>query len=619
MKKKLRITIISGLLILAAWISYWIGFDKYYFDYLMITAAVIAGYQVALNAYNTLKKKILSIDALVTIAAIGALFIGEYWESAAVTFLFTFGSYLEARTIGKTRNAVFELMEMVPNKASVKRDNKEVKVDADQVNVGEIVIIRPGEKIPVDGKVVKGESDVNQASITGESKPQKKTKDDEVFSGTINGKGYLEVEAKKVGHDTTFSKIIDLVEEAQEEKAPTEKMMEKFSKYYTPGIIVLSIAAYLITFDIRLALTLLVIGCPGALVISTPISIVSGIGNAAKNGVLIKGGKHLEKAGKTDVVVFDKTGTLTQGKPKVTDIKNYNIKKDELIELAVIAENNSEHHLAQAVINLKKDLNSIKSPEHFESITGKGIKAQINDKKIMIGNKKLLDDQNINISENILKDKYKFNKEGKTTIFVTKNKMIVGLLAISDPPREKAKSTINKLKDRGLSTVMLTGDEEKIAKAIADQLGIDQYKAGLLPEQKVNEIKKIQKQNNIVTMIGDGINDAPSLAVADIGIAMGAAGTDAAIETADIALMADNIEKVPYALGLSKTTSVNIKQNIIFAVLVVFTLLAGVLGKKVFLASGMMVHEVSVLLVTLNAMRILGYNKNTFLGKLIKA
>ena len=510
-------------------------------------------------------------------------------------------------------------MEMAPNKASVKRDNKEVKVDADQVNVGEIVIIRPGEKIPVDGKVVKGESDVNQASITGESKPQKKTKDDEVFSGTINGKGYLEVEAKKVGHDTTFSKIIDLVEEAQEEKAPTEKMMEKFSKYYTPGIIVLSIAAYLITFDIRLALTLLVIGCPGALVISTPISIVSGIGNAAKNGVLIKGGKHLEKAGKTDVVVFDKTGTLTQGKPKVTDIKNYNIKKDELIELAVIAENNSEHHLAQAVINLKKDLNSIKSPEHFESITGKGIKAQINDKKIMIGNKKLLDDQNINISENILKDKYKFNKEGKTTIFVTKNKMIVGLLAISDPPREKAKSTINKLKDRGLSTVMLTGDEEKIAKAIADQLGIDQYKAGLLPEQKVNEIKKIQKQNNIVTMIGDGINDAPSLAVADIGIAMGAAGTDAAIETADIALMADNIEKAPYALGLSKTTSVNIKQNIIFAVLVVFTLLAGVLGKKVFLASGMMVHEVSVLLVTLNAMRILGYNKNTFLGKLIKA
>src|SRR6056297_1640817 len=619
MKKKLRITIISGLLILAAWISYWIGFDRYYFDYLMIIAAVIAGYQVTLNAYNTLKRKVLSIDALVTIAAIGALFIGEYWESAAVTFLFTFGSYLEARTIGKTRNAVFELMEMAPNKASVKRDNKEVKVDADQVNVGEIVIIRPGEKIPVDGKVVKGESDVNQASITGESKPQKKTKDDKVFSGTINGKGYLEVEAKKVGHDTTFSKIIDLVEEAQEEKAPTEKMMEKFSKYYTPGIIVLSIAAYLITFDIRLALTLLVIGCPGALVISTPISIVSGIGNAAKNGVLIKGGKHLEKAGKTDVVVFDKTGTLTQGKPKVTDIKNYNISKDELINLSVSAEKNSEHHLAQAVLNLKENLDSLKSPDQFKSITGKGIKAKINNDEVLIGNKKLLDEYNINISENVLKDKYGFNKEGKTTIFVTKNNNVVGLLAISDPPREKAESTITKLKNKGLKTVMLTGDEEKIAKSIANKLGIDEYKAGLLPEDKVNEIKKIQKQKYIVTMIGDGINDAPSLAVADIGIAMGAAGTDAAIESADIALMADNIEKVPYALGLSKSTSVNIKQNIIFAVLVVFTLLAGVLGKKVFLASGMMVHEVSVLLVTLNAMRILGYNKNTFLGKLIKA
>ncbi len=619
MKKKLRITIISGLLILAAWISYWIGFDRYYFDYLMIIAAVIAGYQVALNAYNTLKRKVLSIDALVTIAAIGALFIGEYWESAAVTFLFTFGSYLEARTIGKTRNAVFELMEMAPNKANVRRDNKEVKVDADQVKVGETVIIRPGEKIPVDGKVIKGESDVNQASITGESKPQKKEIDDEVFSGTINGKGYLEVKAEKVGHDTTFSKIIDLVEEAQEEKAPTEKMMEKFSKYYTPGIIVLSIAAYLITFDIRLALTLLVIGCPGALVISTPISIVSGIGNAAKNGVLIKGGKHLEKAGKTDVVVFDKTGTLTQGKPKVTDIKNYNISKNELINLAVSSEKNSEHHLAQAVLNLKENLDSLKSPDKFESITGKGIKAKINNDEVLIGNKKLLIEHNINISENILKDKNEFNKEGKTTIFVTKNNNVVGLLAISDPPREKAKSTITKLKNKGLKTIMLTGDEEKIAKSIAHKLGIDEYKAGLLPEDKVNEIKIIQNQNNIVTMIGDGINDAPSLAVADIGIAMGAAGTDAAIETADIALMADNIEKVPYALGLSKSTSVNIKQNIIFAVLVVFTLLAGVLGRRVFLASGMMVHEVSVLLVTLNAMRLLSYNKNTFLGKLIKA
>jgi Cd2+/Zn2+-exporting ATPase len=619
MKKKLKITIISGLLILTAWISYWFGFDKYYFDYLMIIAAVIAGYQVALNAYKTLKRKVLSIDALVTIAAIGALFIGEYWEAAAVTFLFTFGSYLEARTIGKTRNAVFELMEMAPNKASVRRDNKEVKLDADQVKVGETVIIRPGEKIPVDGKVIKGDSDVNQASITGESKPQKKSKDDEVFSGTINGKGYLEVKAKKVGHDTTFSKIIDLVEEAQEEKAPTEKMMEKFSKYYTPGIIVLSIAAYLITFDIRLALTLLVIGCPGALVISTPISIVSGIGNAAKNGVLIKGGKHLEKAGKTDVVVFDKTGTLTQGKPEVTDIKNYDISKDELIRLAVTAENNSEHHLAQAVLNLKNDIDSLKSPEYFESITGKGIKAKIDNEHILIGNKKLLNENNIKISDNILTDKFKFNNAGKTTIFVTKNNNVVGLLAISDPPREKAKGTVNRLKNRGIKTVMLTGDEEKIAKEIAQSLGIDEYKAGLLPEDKVNEIKKIQNQNNIVTMIGDGINDAPSLAVADIGIAMGAPGTDAAIETADIALMADNIEKVPYALGLSKSTSVNIKQNIIFAVLVVFTLLAGVLGRKVFLASGMMVHEVSVLLVTLNAMRLLGYDKKTFLGKLIKA
>jgi Cd2+/Zn2+-exporting ATPase len=341
MKKKLRITLISGILIVVAWLAHWLGLNDNYFNYLMIIAAVVAGYQVALNAYHTLKRKIMSIDALVTIAAVGALFIGEYWEAAAVTFLFTFGSYLEARTMGKTRNAIFELMEMAPSTASVRRNGREVEIGADEVKVGETVIIRPGDKIPVDGKIIKGTSEVNQASITGESIPVEKSEGDGVYSGTINSNGYLEVKTEKTGGDTTFSRIIEMVEEAQEEKAPTEETMDKFSKYYTPGIIGLSLISYLITQDIRLALTLLVIGCPGALVISTPISIVSGIGNAAKKGVLIKGGKHLEKAGKTDVVVFDKTGTLTRGEPVVTDIRNYSESREKMISLASRAEVNS--------------------------------------------------------------------------------------------------------------------------------------------------------------------------------------------------------------------------------------------------------------------------------------
>lgn len=620
MKKKLRITLISGTLILIAWLSSVLGFSQYYFDYFMIIAAVVAGYQVALNAYNTLKRKVMSIDLLVTIAAVGALFIGEYWEAAAVTFLFTFGSYLEARTMGKTRNAIFELMEMAPKKASVKRDGKEVEIAADEVKIGETVIVRPGEKIPVDGKVINGSSEVNQASITGESIPVEKTKKDEVFSGTINGKGYLEIKAEKTGQDTTFSKIIDLVEEAQEEKAPTEKMMEKFSKYYTPGIIVLAVVTYLITFDIRLALTLLVIGCPGALVISTPISIVSGIGNAAKNGVLIKGGKHLEKAGKTDVVVFDKTGTLTQGEPEVTDLINYDISRDDLINLAVRAEKNSEHHLGKAILALVDNVDQFKAPEKFNSVTGKGVTAVIDGEQILIGNQKLLNENDIEIPAGVIEDKNKLNKKGKTAVFVTRNKKVIGILAIADPPRQKAAATIKKLKEQGIKkTIMLTGDEEKIAKTIAEELGLDEYQAGLLPKEKVQAIKKLQTQGYNVAMVGDGINDAPSLAAADIGIAMGVAGTDAAIETADIALMADNIEKLPFALGLSKSTSRNIKQNIVFAILVVGFLLAGVLGKKVFLASGMMVHELSVLLVTLNAMRLLRYKSEKFKGKVSKA
>jgi len=613
MKKKLKIVISSGSLVLIAWLSKLLNLNPLIFDISMVIASIIAGYQVAINAYNTLKMRVVSINLLVTIAAIGAIIIGEYWEAAAVTFLFAFGSYLESKTVGKTRDAIRGLMDLAPNTAIVIRDGKETEIAAEDVRVSEKVIVRPGKKIPVDGEVTKGNSEVNQSAITGESVPVKKEKGDKVFNGTINKNGYLEIETKNVGEDTTFGQIIELVEEAQEQKAPTQKLMERFSKYYTPAIIILSIGSYLITRDIRLALTLLVIGCPGALVISTPISIVAGIGNGARNGILIKGGEYLEKSGKIDMVAFDKTGTLTKGEPVVNSIVDFNRSENEVLKLAAAAELNSEHHLAQAIkdkANTALDEES-NSPDDFETLTGLGVIANLKNKQIIVGNMRLFEKQGIQIDEKILEKKNSLEEEGKTVVIVAENEEIIGLISIADIPRENAFTIVKELKEIGIKkVVMLTGDNQGIAQSIADELQLDGFKAELLPEDKVEAIKSYQKEGYTVAMIGDGINDTPSLATADIGIAMGVAGTDAAIDTADITLMADNIRKVPYAIGLSKAANRNIKENVIFAVLVVFALLAGVLGQKVFLASGMLVHEVSVLLVILNAMRVLRYKDN---------
>lgn len=611
MKKKLKIVTISGFLIGVGWLSNLLNFNPLIFNTAMVAAAVVAGYQVAISAYNTLKMKVISINLLVTIAAVGAVIIGEYWEAAAVTFLFAFGSYLESRTVGKARDAIRDLMDLAPNLATVIREGNEKEIAAEEVEVEEVVIVRPGEKIPVDGRVVKGKSEVNQAAITGESVPVRKEIGDEVFSGTINKNGYLEIKTEKVGDDTTFGKIIELVEEAQEEKAPTQKLMERFSKYYTPGIILLSIISYFFSGSVRLSLTLLVIGCPGALVISTPISIVAGIGNGAKNGILIKGGEYLEKSGEIDMLAFDKTGTLSKGEAEVDQLITYDKSEAEVLRLAAIAEFNSEHHLARAIKKKAERIleAEIKSPVGFETHTGKGVTAQIDGKEIMIGNSRLFKEQGIEIKPEIEEQKNLLEEEGKTVVIVAENDQIIALISIADRPRENAYQIVEKLKQVGIKkVVMLTGDNERIAESVANELNLDGYRAELLPEDKVKAVEEYQNEGYKVAMVGDGINDTPSLVTADIGIAMGAAGTDAAIDTADITLMADNLNKLPYAIGLSKAANRNIKQNVVFAVLVVFALLAGVLGQKVFLASGMLVHELSVLIVIFNAMRLLRYD-----------
>ena len=603
--------VISGLLILLAFALGYSNLNPMFKDASMIAAAFVAGYPIALNAFRAIRFRIVGIDALVTVAVVGALIIGEYWEAAAVTFLFMFGAYLEGKTLEKTRSAIKSLLDLAPNTARVIRDDKEIEIPAEDVMTGEIVIIRPGEKIPVDGTVIEGNSYVNQAAITGESIPVSKAIDDTVFSGTVIESGYIKVRADRVGDDTTFSRILQMVEEAQDKKAKTQKFLEVFSKYYTPSIIVLAVLVFIITRDVRLALTLLVIACPGALVISTPVSIVAGIGNGARHGVLMKGGEVIEKLGTVKVLAFDKTGTLTVGKPKVTKIKAFHGEEEELLRLTAIAEGYSEHPLARAILEeADKKFESLPSPEDSEIIAGHGLKAKAEGRIILVGNRKLMLDNNINISVEI--EKYISQEEslGQTVVITADENKVLGVISIADDIREGAIELIKKLKAQGIKKiVMLTGDNKRAAAAISNKLGLDSYYAELLPEGKVEILKKLQSQFGTAAMVGDGVNDAPALASADFGIAMGGAGSDVAMETADVVLMSAELNKLSYAIGLSRATVINMKQNIYFAIAVVILLIIGVLLKFVFLSSGMLIHELSVLLVIINAVRLLAYGE----------
>lgn len=577
----------------------------------MIATAIIAGTPILKNAIVALKYKILGIDALVSIAVIGAMFIGEYWEAAAVTFLFMFGEYLESKTIEKTRSSIKALLGLAPSIARVIRDGVEVEVSPEEVMKGETVVIKPGEKISVDGTVMEGNAYVNQAAITGESIPVNKSIEDMVLSGAVIESGYLVVRADKVGEDTTFARILQMVEEAQDKKAKTQKFLEKFSRYYTPFIIVLAILVFAITKDLVLSLTLLVIACPGALVISTPVSIVAGIGNGAKHGILVKGGEIMEKLGKIKVLAFDKTGTLTIGKPVVTHIKAYGIEKEELLRITAIGESYSEHPLARAIIKrAEEDLGKLMDvPEETEIITGQGLKAHIEGKTLLIGNRRLFAENNVAIGD---KEDYIRSEEeqGQTVIIVGNLQEVLGIISIADIVRKDAKKLIANLKHLGVEKiVMLTGDNKRAAKAISSELGIDEYYAELLPGDKVRVLKELQEKHGIAAMVGDGVNDAPALASADLGIAIGGAGADVAMETADVVLMSDEIRMLSHAIGLSRATVNNMKQNIYFALIVAGTLLAGVLFKTVNLSLGMLVHEMSVLLVVINAVRLLGYGE----------
>nr|WP_304215285.1 cation-translocating P-type ATPase [Fredinandcohnia onubensis] len=609
--RKKQVVILTGFLLVAGLILGWmdVGVAR---DIFLLLATLVAGIPIMTKAIQSLRLKIISIELLVTIAVIGAVIIGEYIESAAVTFLFLLGAYLESRTLEKTRSSLKTLLDLAPLQARILKKGEKVMVAAEEVEKENIVFVHPGEKIPVDGKVLSGNASVNEATITGEAVPVSKKRDDTVYSGTILDSGYLELEATRTGDDTTFAKIIQLVEEAQETKAKTQKYLEKFAGYYTPLIIALAILVYLFTNDIELTLTFLVISCPGALVISAPVSIVAGVGNGAKNGILIKGGEIMEQLAKVDIVAFDKTGTLTVGTPEVTAIKGFGIEELNLLELTATAEQYSEHHLGKAILKEaeKRKLAITSAPQDFEMFKGKGLQAKVNGILVLIGNRKLMLDHQLTLSKEILAYAEAEEKKGRTAVLVAQQQEIVGVISIADKVRPDAVNAIQNLKRFGIKkVVMLTGDNKATAEKVAEELQLDGFYAELLPEQKVSILKELKENGHRVAMVGDGINDAPAIAAAHVGIAMGGAGTDAAMETADVVLMSDRLDRLPLATGLAKATVKNMKQNMYFAVAIVTILLIGVLTKTVFLASGMFIHEASVLLVILNALRLVHYKE----------
>lgn len=577
---------------------------------LMLAAAVVAGYGIVVNAVRALVTKMISIDLLVSVAAIGAIIIGNFWEAAAVTFLFSIGHALEAATMNKTRSALAELVAVAPDTAVVMRDGEQQEVPAHQVRMGEIVLVKNGSKVPVDGQVVSGTAALDEASITGESIPVEKSKSDQVFAGTISTSGFLQVLATGVGADTTLARIIHRVEEAQDAKAKTQAFIDRFSTWYTPAVFILALLAGLLTQDVVLALTLLVIGCPGALVISIPVAIVAGIGRAARNGILIKGGEYLETSAKISAVAVDKTGTLTEGRPKLTDIVvlDDRLSRTDVLRWAAAAEAGSEHPLARPILDAARDegVGPTGMPSGVTPVAGKGIVSQVDGQRVLIGNAPLLAQYGVDDTVGADHAANQLAAQGRTPMIVAVDDAVIGVIAVADQIREDAQEMVTRLHDAGVEkVVMLTGDTQLVAEAIGEAVGIDEIHASLLPEDKLDAVTAMQRDGHTVAMVGDGVNDAPALATADIGVAMGAAGSAVAVETADIALMGDNLMKLPESVSLAKRTVSVMRQNIFIALATVVALLIGVFAGGVTMSVGMLVHEGSVLVVIANAMRLM--------------
>ncbi|WP_399630517.1 heavy metal translocating P-type ATPase [Sporosarcina sp. SG10008] len=586
---------------------------------LFAIAIVIGGTSIFKTGLRNLVRFEFDMKTLMTIAIIGAAIIGEWREGAVVVFLFAVSEALEAYSMNKARQSIRQLMDIAPPSALVKRGETFMELPTEDIIVGDILIVKPGQKIAMDGAVLTGSSTVNQAAITGESIPVQKKSGDNVFAGTLNEEGALEVTVTKLVGDTTIAKIIHLVEDAQAEKAPSQKFVDKFAKYYTPAIIVIAILVAIIppllggdwNAWIYQGLAVLVVGCPCALVVSTPVAIVTAIGNAARQGVLIKGGIHLEETGRLDVIAFDKTGTLTKGYPEVTDfIVGKEIAQEQLLSAIAAVESMSQHPLAKAVVDYAHQHGAQKVVvSNFQSVTGKGAYAEIDGMTTYIGSLSWAQELS-SLPEDILQQAASLQRQGKSVMAIVTGTDFSGLLAVADPIRAESRDVLEQLKSIGIRhTVMLTGDHQVTAEAIAAELGVTDVRAGLMPEDKLTAIKQLSDEYGRVAMVGDGINDAPALAAASVGIAMGGAGTDAALETADIALMADDLGKLPYTMKLSRKTLRIIKENIMFALGLKIIALLLIIPGWLTLWIAIFADMGATLLVVLNSLRLLRVHK----------
>lgn len=612
LRKKNQIAAVSGFLIVLAFTSALVFKNEPVAVWSLVIASILGVAPIAIQAYQALRVKVVSIDVLVTVAVMGAFLIRNFEESAIVTFLFLFGAFLEQRTLNKTRSAIKELTEMAPESALKQMANGDFEeVEVEDVDVGDILLVKTGAKIPVDGTVLSGEGSINEASITGESFPVAKEKDASVFAGTILDNGTIQIVADRVGEDTTFGKIIELVEEAQDSKSEAERFIDRFSKYYTPAVLVLGIIVWLFSRNIELAITILVLGCPGALVIGVPVSNVAGIGNGARNGVLLKGSEVIGDFSRVDTMVFDKTGTLTAGNPSVAARKYYGDNIDEAMGYLASIERESDHPLAKAVL---EDIGetTFSLVEDTEVIKGGGITASINGHKIAVGNVALMEREGVELNAQQATDIAHFEQSGNSLVLTAVDGQLKIAMGVRDQLRPGVKEHLLRLKKLGVKNlVMLSGDNQGTVDVVSRELGLTEAHGNMLPEDKSAYIKRlIEEEGQIVAFVGDGVNDSPSLALAHIGIAMGS-GTDVAIETSDVVLMNSDFSRLPHAVGLTKATARNMRQNVVIAIGVVLFLLAGVFFSEwMNMSIGMLVHEGSILVVILNGMRLLRYKLN---------
>jgi Cd2+/Zn2+-exporting ATPase len=635
---------LAGLFLLLGWAGQtFFGLPQPVAAGFFALAYVAGGYDASRHALPALFKLHFDTDVLMLLAAIGAAILGEWVEGAFLLFLFGLGHVGEHYAMDRARHAIQSLADLAPKTARVQRDGQELEVPVKDLYLGDVVLVRNGERIPADGRVVRGQSAVDQSSITGESIPVDKGRDDEVFAGTVNGDGSLEIEVTKRAQDTTLSRVIQMVAEAQGQKSPTQRFTERFTRIFVPAVLTLDVLVIVLppllgwtgwSDSFFRGMVLLVAASPCALAIGTPASVLAGIAQAARNGVLIKGGVHLETLGALDALAFDKTGTITRGQLEVTDVITTDRHQpsaagpereahlplsaastaDGLLSLAAAVESRSSHPLAQAIVRAAQGRGlALPDAGDMEAVGGRGVRSSLDGQPVLIGNLKLFEAEAIPVPDDLQSTVHKLEQQGKTTMVVygpvpEGDVGFLGIIGVADTPRQTARIALQELKQLGIrKTVMLTGDNERVAAAIAQWAGLSDYRANLLPEQKVEAVKSLTAEYGRVAMIGDGVNDAPALAQASVGIAMGGAGTDVALETADVALMADDLSRLPFAVGLSRATRRIIRQNLAIALGVILLLVATSVAGVVGLSLAVVLHEGSTLVVVANALRLLGF------------